>query len=288
MTRSLTVVASLVGALTLLIAIAAVSGVAQWNRSSARSMKRLASAGAVAGSARPSIYTREQLAGLPAPVVRFFDYVLTPGQRLVALARVRHTGDFAQTPGQWKSFTSEQLFSVQPVGFIWDASIQMMPLFQVRVRDSYINGAGSMLGTISGVIRIVNAHDTPAMASASLLRYLAEAAWFPTAFLPGQGVQWSAIDDHAARATLTDGATTVSMDVHFAADGGIASTSALREREVNGRSVAMQWEGTYSSEFLLVDGMKIPKSAEVSWILPEGRAPYYRGDIVQIAYDYAR
>ena len=175
---------------------------------------------------------------------------------------------------------------MRPVGFIWDASIHMMPLFPVRVRDSYINGAGSMLGTISGVIRIVNAHDTPGMASASLLRYLAEAAWFPTAFLPGQGVRWSAINDQSARATLTDGATTVSMDVHFAADGGIASISALRERDVNGRSEAMPWEGTYSSTFLLVDGMKIPKSAEVSWILPEGRVPYYRGDIVRIEYDY--
>jgi hypothetical protein len=38
------------------------------------------------------------------------------------------------------------------------------------------------------------------IARGELMRYLAEAAWYPTALLPSQSVQWEALDDHSATA----------------------------------------------------------------------------------------
>ena len=131
-------------------------------------------------------------------------------------------------------FTSRQLYSTAPRGFVWDASIQFLPLLPFRVRDSYQDGAGRMVGTVAGVVTVVNQQGTPGMGEASLLRYLAEAAWFPTALLPSEGVQWTAVDDRTARATLTDRNHTVTMEVYFGSGGEMARVSANRGREVNG------------------------------------------------------
>ena len=60
---------------------------------------------------------------------------------------------------------------------------------------------------VFGLVTVADVRGTPAAAQRELLRYFAEAAWYPTALLPSQGVCWEAIDDFTARATLTDGAT---------------------------------------------------------------------------------
>jgi hypothetical protein len=44
------------------------------------------------------------------------------------------------------------------------------------------------------------------------MRFLAEAPWYPTTLLPGQGVRWKAIDDSTASATIQDGDTRVTLD----------------------------------------------------------------------------
>jgi hypothetical protein len=36
------------------------------------------------------------------------------------------------------------------------------------------------------------------------------------------------------------------------------------------------------------DGMRVPMTGEVFWILPEGSQPYYRGRITKLAYEFAR
>ena len=57
------------------------------------------------------------------------------------------------------------------------------------------------------------------LARGELMRYLAEAAWYPTALLPGQGVRWQAVDEHSADATLRDGAVEMTLRFVFSADG---------------------------------------------------------------------
>lgn len=173
-----------------------------------------------------------------------------------------------------------------PPGFVWDAGIRMAPIVSVRVRDSYIGREGTMLGKLAALLPVVEQRGTPEMASGSLLRYLAEAVWLPTALLPSEGVSWAAVDDSAARATLTDGATTVSLDVQFGALGEIVRVSAMRQREVNGTFVLTPWVGVFR-EYARINGMMIPMTGEVEWVTPQGRLPYWRGRIVTVKYELA-
>lgn len=270
------------------VATAAAIGTRTWGRTTDRLVRRLAqsdeSAGAIGSDLGEEAFEPRRLDGLPTPVVRYFTFALTPGQPLVRRAELRFTGSFASKPDAWAPFTSRQYVRAIPPGFVWDARIRMIPLMPVFVRDSYVGGEGSMRGAIASLIPVVDQHGTPEMAAASLQRFLAEAVWLPTSLLPRNGLEWSALDDSTARVTLTDGPTTVSLDVRFGERGEITGVSTDRYRDVKGTPVLTRWVGTHA-DYKRVDGMMIPTAGEVAWVLPEGPAPYWRGSLVEAKFE---
>lgn len=60
-----------------------------------------------------------------------------------------------------------------------------------------------------------------------------------------------------------------------------------RGRMESGKMVPTGWEGRFWS-YRERDGMHVPMEGEVAWLLPAGRKPYWRGRIVEIAYELAR
>jgi hypothetical protein len=142
--------------------------------------------------------------GLPAPVARHFRNALKPGQPIIKRARVTWKGEFNMgEPGKdnWKPFTAVQDFVPSAPGFVWDARIAMAPGVTALVRDGFVDGAGSMLAKVMGLITVADSHDTPALAVGALQRYLGEAVWFPTALLPSQGVNKEELIEHETIAT---------------------------------------------------------------------------------------
>ena len=233
-------------------------------------------------------YSASQLEGLPAPVERYFRAVLRDGQPIIRHALLRQRGEFLVNPTKngWSPFVATQDIVPIPPGFVWDARIRMAPGLSVRVRDAFAEGEGQMYGTVLGLKTVIRVERTPDIAAAALQRYLAEAVWAPTALLPSSGVTWTAVDDSTSRATLSTGATTVTIDFHFGADSLIWSIfTPSRARLVNGRSVPTPWRGRWL-KYGERGGMRIPIKGEVQWDLPEGPQPYWRGEIVDIKYDF--
>ena len=241
-------------------------------------------------SPRLLTYSESELEGLPGPVKRYFRTVLREGQPIVTRARLTWEGDFLMREAEngWRPFRATQYYVTRRPGFLWDARIQMAPGLAVRVHDAYIAGAGTLRGEVLGLVQVAHLGGTPEMAEGELLRYLAEAVWFPTALLPSQGVQWAPIDGSSARATLTDGDTTVSLDFHFNAAGEITSTfAASRPREINGEMRPTPWAGSYA-DYAERDGMRVPARGEVAWHLEDHRLPYWRGRVLEVTYEYAQ
>ncbi|MGD9902977.1 MAG: DUF6544 family protein [Vicinamibacterales bacterium] len=231
-----------------------------------------------------------ELDGLPPPVQRFFRTVLKDGQPMVAGARVQHRGTFnmGETTDQWRSFTSDQQVVTQRPGFDWDGEVAMMPGLPVRVHDAYVAGEGILHATLLGLFSVVNLRGTGDMAEGELLRFFAEAAWYPTALLPSQGVRWDAVDDRSARGTLTDGTIVLTMHFTFNEQGLIDTVRAdARGRTVGGKVVPTPWRGRFWN-YAERSGMLVPLDGEVAWLLPEGAKPYWRGRITEIIYDFAR
>lgn len=263
---------------------------AAWRRTTARLVAELLELAAARASA--PAHDLVSPSDLPAPVARYVAFALPTDAVRIRTVRIRWRGEFQLRPGSgWRPFTAEQHYTTRPPGFVWDASIRMLPLVPVRVRDAYVAGEGSMLGRAGGLMTVVRQGGTPELAAGALTRWLGEAVWFPTALLPGvmpgDGVRWEPVDDGTARATLTDGATTVSAEFHVAPTGEITGMTAMRYRDVNGTGVPTPFEGRYE-DFARRNGVMIPMSAEVAWLLPEGRFPYWRGHPVEIVYDGPR
>lgn len=209
---------------------------------------------------------------------------------MVAAVNMDHSGIFntSETGEQWRPFISTQRVVTQRPGFDWEARIGMAPGLTVKVHDAYIAGEGMLHASLFGLVSLVNLRGTAEVAQGELMRFFAEAAWYPTALLPSQGVHWEAADATSAWATLKDGDTTLKMLFRFNEKGLIESVRAeARGRAVAGAVIPTPWEGRWSN-YDIHDGMLIPLDGEAAWILPEGRKPYWRGRIKNITYEWAK
>ena len=234
-------------------------------------------------------YDAREISALPEPVQRFFRAALKDGQRIIAAASVEHAGtfDMGEAADNWKPFISEQRVTTHPPGFVWNGHVSMMPGLPVHVHDAYVAGEGVLHPAILGLFTLVDMRGTGDVAQGELMRFFAEAAWYPTALLPSQGVLWEAVDENSAKATLRDGPISLTMLFHFNDAGLIESARAEARGRMIGKTIVMTpWEGRWSN-YQERGGMRVPITGEVAWITPEGAKPYWRGSIRSIEYEFA-
>jgi hypothetical protein len=281
------VVLLVVAALSVVVAGAIAYGSSRWKAGTHAMRARLEAARL---PIKPATYGEKEIENLPAPVRRYFRAVLKDGQPMVSVARLKHEGRFnmGETQAKWRRFTSTQVAVTRRPGFDWDGRIAMAPGLNVFVHDAYVAGEGILHVELLGLARLADLRGTPEVAQGELMRFLAEAAWYPTALLPSQGVRWDPIDDVSAKATLTDGATTVSLVFHFDEEGLISGVwAAARSRTVSGELVATPWQGRFWG-YEIRAGMRVPLEGEVAWELAAGLWPYWRGCATEITYDFAQ
>ena len=280
----------IIGVVLVLLVLAASAAVwegrRRWHAATADLRRRLQPA---VTFSEAEVFSEAELRGLPSPVARYFRAALREGQPIIRRARILWQGEFNMgKPGKdnWKPFTATQDFVPGAPGFLWDARIAFVPGIPVLVCDGFVEGAGSMRGAVLGVVPVVSVEGTPEVAAAALQRYLGEAAWFPTALLPSQGVTWVPIDDERARATISAHTTTVSLEFSFGQDGLIASVFAPDRTYDDGTNppVPRPWMARIL-RYEERHGMKIPAEAFVAWQLPDGPFQYWRGRPEQVEYE---
>ena len=273
-------------ALVVAAAAAILYGELRW-KSSTRELRRRLEAARL--SIEPKVSDRDELENLPAPVQRYFRAVLQDAQPIVAAVSVKHTGTFnmGSAVDQWRPFTSSQRVVTRRPGFAWNARVAMMPGVPVFVHDAYVAGEGTLHAAVLGLVFVANLRGTGEVAQGELMRYFAEAAWYPTALLPSQGVLWDAVDDRSARATLKDGDLTLTLLFRFNDEGLIDTVRAeSRAMLVGGKVAHAPWQGR-SWNYAICDGMRVPLDSEAAWLLPEGAKPYWRGHITKLSYEFA-
>lgn len=220
---------------------------------------------------------------LPAPVERYLDRVLPDGQPAIRTVRLRQRGEFrlGGTDAPWKPLTATQYATTQPPGFVWNATIDVRPFLPVRVLDLYERGRGILRAHLLGFVPVASAGPNREMNEGELVRYLAEAVWFPTALRPSQGIEWEPIDDRSARATLEHAGVTASVVFHFDDRNFVSRVTADRYRQEDDSYAP--WTG-YFREYETHHGFRIPTEAQVEWTLPEGALPYWRATITDVTY----
>lgn len=275
----------LFGLLGIAVVVMALRGIGHW-RWSTRTQALLERLETARVPAPPERFDPRELVGLPAPVERHLRQALPAGADIIRKVDVVHHGRFnlSQAGERWRPFTSRQQVVTRRPGFVWDGRVSVMPGIQVNVHDAYVAGEGILEPAILGLFILMSLHDRDELARGELMRFVAEAAWYPTALLPSQGMRWEPIDDHSARGTLADGDLALSLTFHFGRDGLIDTIRAdSRGRAVDGAVVPTPWEARMSN-YQRRDGLLVPLDGEVAWLAPQGRLPYWRGRITEIVY----
>jgi hypothetical protein len=241
-------------------------------------------------SASPARFHSRELEGLPAPVQRYFRAVLQDDQPIVSALTIEMVGTFnmSTTVERWLPFTSRQRIVTSRPGFLWDARISMTPGLATLVVDSFVAGEGLLRAAVLGLFTVAKVHGGGEIARGEFMRFFAEAAWYPTALLPSQGVRWEAVDEHSAYASIVDGPLALTLLFGFDEAGLINSVRAeARGAMVGDELVMMPWECRLST-YQVRDGMSVPSTGEAAWIRPEGRRPYFRGTIKSVSYEFAK
>jgi hypothetical protein len=235
---------------------------------------------ASAGDART--VTEELLTGLPAPVRRYLTWTGIVGKPLVHTVYLRQHGRIRLGKGQvWLPLNAEEYYAVQPPGFVWDARLHLGPLPVGRGRDMYANGRGSMLIKAASLVTVADASGE-AMDQGSMLRYLNEMMWFPTALL-GDNVSFQAIDDNSARVTLTDHGRTATATMSFDAEGRLIEFVAKRSAMAGSGSRLATWSVPIT-EYGEIEGLRLPVRVKAVWRLTDGDLDYIDVRITQLQY----
>lgn len=221
---------------------------------------------------------------LPDPVRRYLRYAILKGAAAIQTVRLKHNGFFRTRPGQrWFPVQGEEYFSVGKPGFVWTATIRPAPFLWIEARDRLLSGRGHMLVRFNSTFTIADASGKE-IDQGALLRWLAEAVWFPYGFV-GEGIRWEPIDDRSARATLLQGELPVSAVVEFDEEGKLVRIRGDRYRDVGGgRAVLTPWIGR-CTDYREFNGFRVPASVEVIWDLADGEFSYARFRVTTLEYN---
>lgn len=226
---------------------------------------------------------REDIKNLPSPVQKWLIHSNVIGKEEVKSVRLKQQGRMrTEKNGKWMPSKAEQYFTINEPGFIWIADVQMAPLVQLSGIDSYKEGTGKMKIKLFSLFPVVDA-EGPEMDSGTMMRFLAEMMWFPSAALKPY-IKWEEIDEGSAKAIMEYKGITVSAIFYFNEEGDILRFVGKRYREVNGKYVLSDWGGI-NKEFKEFNGIRIPSKSDVTWFEEEGEFRWFEVEITQLQYN---
>lgn len=229
------------------------------------------------------IISENMLEDLPAAVRRYLHYTGVVGKPWIETAKLKQKGTFRMGNDRpWMPVTAEEFYTIDPPSLVWNARFKLYGLPLLRAKDRYEAGQGHMYGKLAGLITVFDARGEE-LNQATMIRYLNEIMWFPTAFL-GNRISWEEIDDQSARVTFTDGGKSVSAEMYFDGDGRLTDFKTMRYREKDGSFSLDPWS-TPILEYGMRAGLRIPVRGKAVWHLESGDLDYADLTITDVVYN---
>jgi len=229
------------------------------------------------------VITTEMTEHLPEPVIRWLERANVIDQEPIISMRSRQTAVMRLSPEKrWMNLTADQYISTIEPGFIWRAKVNAAPLFHFVGRDQYYQGKGNMLIKMQSLFPIANSTG-PEINQGSLVRYLAEIVWIPSATLHDY-ITWEAINSSSAKATMSYEGVTASGFFTFNEAGDPISFIADRYGDFNGELLMKPWQINMDAHKEL-GGYRIPTKGEVTWKLDDGDFTWYQFEVKQVEFN---
>lgn len=213
-----------------------------------------------------SVVTDEALTTLPPIVQSWLRQSGVVGKPAVHLVYLEQRGQMKMKPrGGWMSFNAKQIITVIEPQFVW--AVQLKMGLPIAGRDKYIAGRGNMLIQVASILPVVNATG-PETDQGSLLRYLAEISWCPSAALQ-PWLTWEQTGPLSAKAILSNRGQVVEGQFTFTQEGDFAGFEAQRYYARPTGPTLERWT-IKAVDWKEFGGVRIPARCEVSWQLKEG------------------
>lgn len=232
---------------------------------------------------KEKLIDKKDLMNLPYPVKNWLINSNIIGKKKIATVRLKQQGQMRTNKnGPWMWSTAEQYFKVEEPGFVWKANVKMTPFIHLAGIDTFNGREGKMWIKLLSLFPIVNAKG-PEIDLSTMMRYLAEMPWFPTAAL-NPYIIWEEIDEKKARATFNHNGLSVSGVFYFNQHGDISRFMGKRYREVKGNFILSDWGGIYK-EFKEFEGIRIPSKSDIIWVKEDEVFKWFECEITDVNYN---
>ena len=230
------------------------------------------------------ILTRDMVAPLPLPVRQWLERSNCIGKPLTRTVHLRQTGAMRTSPdGNWMPVTAEQYFTVDQPGFLWIADVHAYPFIHLAGRDKYQGGKGHMLIKLLSLYPVADSKG-PTIDQGSMLRYLAETCWFPSAAVQPY-MHWESVDSVSAKATMRYGGIEASGVFTFSPEGDLRSFEAMRYYDRKGGATLEKWFiADDPSSYQDFSDVRMPARSTVTWKLDSGDFTWFRMEIMEVEY----
>ena len=238
----------------------------------------------VAGAA-DTVGRQPDFDALPAPVQRWLRYTGVADRPPVLRVHLRQTGRMRTSPGgKWMEVEAEQWFNTADPAFVWLARVHAAPGLHLSGRDKFGNGRGHMLIKLLSLFPVVDATG-PEIDQGSMLRFMGELVWWPSAAVCGH-FRWEEIDDNSARLIMRIGDAQAEGTFFFDGEGRVLRFEAMRFYNSKEGARLEPWVVEVDpAQYRNLGGMLIPARAAVTWKLPEGEFNWFNLEITEIGYD---
>lgn len=198
--------------------------------------------------------------------------------------QLEQRGKMRTTPtGKWMEFTAVQNFSVNLPGFVWQTKVSAFPGVQLYGRDKLRDGHGEMLIKAFSLFPVANEKGNVKVDTGSMLRYLGEICWFPSA-ARASFIEWEETGENSAVATLHWNDLKVNGKFNFSPEGELLSFEALRYYGSGKDASPEKWLITILANTSF-DGIAVPSSCRVTWKLPEADFTWMELEITALKYN---
>jgi hypothetical protein len=229
------------------------------------------------------IIQEQDMKDLPFAVQNWLRNSSVIGTQQIRTVRLKQEGRMRiKKDGSWMPTRTNQYFTVDKPGFVWVADVKMAPFVHLSGQDTYKNGKGQMNIKFLSILPVVNSVGAE-INSGTMMRYLAEIMWFPSAALSPY-IKWEEVDINTAKATMDYKGITVTGTFYFNEKGDILRFSGKRYKDVNGKYILSDWGGE-NKEFKEFSGIRIPSKTVVIWYEEEGKFEWFEFEIKDIEYN---
>ena len=221
---------------------------------------------------------------LPAPAQRYFRYTISRGTPLVSVIYIEMAGQLGlgtKNKPAYRSMTADQILA-PPRGLLW------------RVRTGHISGSDAATPDNSWTrfwllhcIPVVRVSGNPDHHRSAFGRIASEGAfWVPSSLLPSSDVSWESVNENTARAVVTYGDYSQSVELTIEQSGQPSRVVTQRwSNENTDKAFREQPFGGYLSDFRTIGGYRLPMRVEGGNLIGTGDYfPFYKAEVRTIRF----